>query len=898
MSEHQPHGEPFQPSRPAARGRLRIFLGAAPGVGKTFEMLLTARALKAEGVDVVVGVVETHGRKETAALVEGLETVPPRAVPHGGQTLSEMDLDAILARRPDLVLVDELAHTNAPGSRHPKRYMDVEELLAAGIDVLTTLNIQHVESLNDVVARITRVRVREVVPDTVLDAADDIEIVDISPDDLIKRLADGKVYLPEQARRALERFFTRGNLTALRELALRRTAERVDGALLDHMRSHAIRGPWPAGERLLVCVTSNEASLGLVRYAKRAADRQRIPWIALHVESPRESAGGEAERDRVADALRLAERLGGLAVSIPGDRIADDVLAFARERNVTQIVLGATRRSRLFELFNGSVATEVIRKAGLIGVSVIAGEQEVIAEGKAALGAAPRTGLGADWQSYVLAAASVALATCVGLLAQPYVGLETIDLIFLVSVLSVAASRGLWPSLAASLGSSLCYNFFFIPPLHTFTITDPANVAAFAVFLIVALVVSQLAARVRGQVIAARSRARSTEALYGFARKIADADSLDDLLWAVAFQIASMLKLEVVLLMPENGTLTVRAAYPPDDELDAADLGAARWAFDNARAAGRGADTLPGAKRLFMPLRTAKAVVAVAGLTRERPGALLTPGSMRLLGALLDQAAVAIERLDLSRHMAAARVEAETERLRSALLASLSHDLKTPLASILGAATTLKSYGTLIEAPARDELVETIEDEAGRMTRFVGNLLDLSRLESGTIRLDRSAVDLADQVSSAIARAGPALKQRPVDIDIAADLPFVTADALLLEHVLINLLENAAKYTPGGSRIAIAARRAEGGVRLEIADEGPGIPEADLLRIFERYYRAEDRDRRAAGAGLGLAICKGFMAAMGGDIVASNRAGGKGVVFTLIFPPALVLPPGEAEPAS
>jgi len=898
MSEQQPHGEPLPPPKPSARGRLRIFLGAAPGVGKTFEMLLTARALKAEGVDVVIGVVETHGRKETAALVEGFETIPLRSVPHGGQCLAEMDIDAILARRPQLVLVDELAHSNAPGSRHPKRYMDVEEILAAGIDVLTTLNIQHVESLNDVVARITRVRVREVVPDAMLDAADDIEIVDISPDDLIKRLADGKVYLPEQARRALERFFTRGNLTALRELALRRTAERVDDALLDHMRSHAIRGPWPAGERLLVCVTSDEASLGLVRYAKRAADRQRIPWIALHVESPRESARSETERDRVAEALRLAERLGGLAVSIPGDRIPDDVLAFARERNVTQIVLGASRRSRVFELLNGSVANDVIRRAGLIGVSVIAGDQEVKAEDKHALRSAPRPDLGADWKAYGAAAVSVALATGFGLLVQPYVGLETIDLIFLVSVLAVAASHGLWPSLAASLGSSLCYNFFFIPPLHTFTITDPANVAAFAVFLIVALVVSQLAARVRGQVIAARSRARSTEALYEFSRKIAEADTLDDLLWAVAFQIASMLKLEVVLLMPENGSLTVRAAYPPDDELDAADLGAARWAFDRGRAAGRGADTLPGGKRLFMPLRTTKAVVAVAGLTRESPGTLLTPASMRLLGALLDQAAVAIERLDLSRHMEAARVEAETERLRSALLASLSHDLKTPLASILGAATTLRSYGSLIDAPARDDLVDTIETEAGRMTRFVGNLLDLSRLEAGTIRLDRSAIDLADQVSSATARVGPALKQRPVDIDIPADIPFVMADALLLEHVLINLLENAAKYTAEGSRIAIAARRENGSVRLEIADEGAGIPEADLSRIFEKYYRAEDRDRRSAGAGLGLAICKGFMTAMGGDIFAANRAGGQGAVFTLVFPAALVVPPGEAEPAA
>jgi two-component system sensor histidine kinase KdpD len=880
-------------SKPARRGRLKIFLGAAPGVGKTYEMLLTARAHRADGVDVVAGVVETHGRKETAALLDGLEIIPPRPVAHGGQTLTEMDLDAILARKPQLVLVDELAHTNAPGSRHPKRYMDVEELVAAGIDVLATLNIQHVESLGDVVARITRVRVREIVPDSVLDAADDVELIDIAPDELIRRLHDGKVYVPDQAARALDKFFTRGNLTALRELALRRTAERVDGDLLAHMRSHAIDGPWPAGERILACVSASASAESLVRYAKRLADRQRAPWIALHVETPHETSRSEAARDRVAAALRLAERLGGEAVTVPGAGLADDILAFAAGRNVTQIVVGKPR-ARWTALFGGGAVRDLIRRAGSIGVSIVGTDAAAPPEASPGTVAAARPGP-SRILPYIAAACAVAGATIIGELVQPLVGLETIDLIFLVAVLAIAAAYGVWPSLAASLAASLAYNFFFLPPIHTFTITAPANIAAFLVFLTISVVVSQLAARVRSQVIAARARARMTEALYGFSRKIAAAGSLDDLLWAVAFQIASMLHVEVVLLMPERGSLAVRAAYPPDDELDAADMGAARWAFDHGRPAGREADTLPGAKRLFVPLRTTQGVVGVAGLSRARPGALFAPEAKRLLDALLDQAAIAIERIGLSHDMEAARLDVETERLRSALLASLSHDLKTPLASILGAATSLRQYGPLFDGPARDDLVATIEGEATRMSRFVANLLDMSRLESGAIEIDRSPVDLADQVATAVKRAAPLLAAHPVDLALDRDLPLVRADATLLEQVLLNLLENASKYAPPNTRILIEGRNHSDGVRLTVTDAGPGLPPADLERVFEKYYRAADRDHRPAGAGLGLAICRGFMNAMGGAITAANRADRSGAILTLRFPPELVVTTDRAD---
>lgn len=873
------------PVQPPMRGRLRIFLGAAPGVGKTYEMLLAARARKADGVDVVIGVVETHGRAETAALIAGLETIPQRPVLHGGQSLAEMDLDAILARKPALVLVDELAHTNAPGSRHPKRWLDVEELLAAGIDVLTTLNIQHVESLNDVVARITRIRVRETVPDAVLDAADDIEVIDLTPDDLIRRLQDGKVYVPDQARRALEKFFTRGNLTALRELALRRTADRVDSALVDHMRAHAIDGPWPAGDRLLVCIDASPDAEHRIRQARRMADRRRAPWIALHVETPAEGGLSDAAKVRLNEALRLAERLGAETVTLPGGHLAGDILSFARERNVTEILIGRPRRLR----FGRSMHDALAARAGAIAITTIGGEGSETP--------APATRARASVASplaFALTLLAVAVATGFGLLAQPLVGLETIDLVFLVAVLAIAAAFGTWPALFASLAASLAYNFFFLPPVHTFTITDPANIAAFLVFLSVALVVGQLAARVRAQVIAARARVRTTEALYGFSRKLAAAASLDDLLWAVAFQIASLLRLEVVLLMPDNGQLTVRAAYPPDDDLDAADLGAARWAFDHGREAGRGADTLPGAPRLFVPLTTPKGVAAVAGLTRPGDGPLLTPEGRRLLDALLGQAAIAIERTALSHEMEAARVETETERLRSALLASLSHDLKTPLAAILGAATTIREYGSLIDAKAEGDLIETIETEASRMSRFVSNLLDLSRLESGAVRIDASPVDLADQAASAAARLRPLMGMRTLALDVPATIPMVTADALLLEQVLINLIENAVKYTPDTATITLAARRTVDGIELDVADTGPGIADADLPRLFEPYFRAGDRDRRTAGAGLGLAICRGFMRAMGGAITARNRESGSGAIFTLTFPDALIIaPPAE-----
>ncbi len=594
MTDRRPSPEALL-KQATPRARLKIFLGAAPGVGKTYAMLGAAQARRREGIDVVAAVVETHGRAETAALLDGLEILPRRRLPYKDHALEEMDLDAVLARRPALALVDELAHSNAPGSRHPKRYQDVEELLAAGIDVWTTLNIQHVESLNDVVARITRIRVRETVPDSIIDRADAIELVDLTPDDLMQRLREGKVYLPRTASRALSHYFSAGNLTALRELALRRTAQRVDAQLLDHMQAHAIPGPWAAGERVLVCVTRTGAGEELVRYGRRLAEQLRAPWTALHVETPATLRLAPQDRDRIADAMRLAARLGAETATIPGSNVAADILAYARDNNFAHIVVGHPGPSRLPAWLRTTLVDRLLADAGDIPVHVIGRDA---APAPRAPAARPRL------LPYLGALGAVSVAVLAGIAMREVLAVSSISLVFLTAVLFVATTAGLGPALAASIAAALAYNFFFLPPLYTFTIADPENVVALGFFVAVAVVASRLAGGVRAAALAAAGRARTTEALYAFSGKLAGIVSLDDLLWATAHQVAAMLKLRVVLLLPDGETLSVRAGYPPEDRLEPPDLAAAQWCWQHNREAGRGADTLPGARRLFIPLRT------------------------------------------------------------------------------------------------------------------------------------------------------------------------------------------------------------------------------------------------------------------------------------------------------
>lgn len=876
------------------RGRLKIFLGAAPGVGKTYEMLMSARARKADDVDVVIGVVETHGRQETEALVEGFEVIPRKRINYRGQQLEEMDIDAILARRPELVLVDELAHTNVAGSRHPKRYMDVQEILSQGIDVYSTLNIQHVESLNDVVAQITRIRVRETVPDSIIDRADDVEIIDLTPDDLIKRLKDGKVYVPTTARRAIENYFSPGNLTALRELALRRTAQRVDEQLLNHMQAHAISGPWAAGDRVLVCLDHSRSGASLVRYARRQADRLRAPWTTLHLETPQALSLPDEDKDRLAANMRLAQQLGAETVTLPALHRSREIIAYANANNFTHIIVGRPSKSRWRQLWQGSVTHDLIRYAGDISVHVISGNAKESEPQRGVKTAQPLKAF--RIKPYLQSTFFIALAIALGVLLDQTLGVQNLALVFLMAVLTAAVRGGLGPGLYASLLGALSFNFFFLEPRYTFTVRDPESLVALFFYLGVAVVASNLTAAVQRQAVAARQRARTTEDLYLFSKKLAGTGTLDDVLWATAFQIASMLKVRVVILLPENGSIAVKAGYPPDDTLMDADIAAAKWTWEHNRPAGRAADTLPGAKRLYLPMRTGREPVGVIGLDNDKQGPLLTPEQQRLFDALADQAALAIERIQLVSDVDKAKLAAETDRLRTALLTSISHDLKTPLAAIMGSAGTLKDFGTEIPEEARAELLTSIVDESERLNRFISNLLDMTRIGSGAMEPNYAFHFVGDIVGTALSRAAKITARHKVNVSIPADLPMLKIDPVLFEQVLFNLIDNAAKYAPEDTVIHIRGLQDGDAILLSVVDEGPGIPLNDVERIFDSFYRVRKGDHVRAGTGLGLAICRGFIEAMGGTIKAANRSDRSGAIFTIRMPAPTETPVlGEQE---
>jgi two-component system, OmpR family, sensor histidine kinase KdpD len=659
--DHRPSPEALlAAAEQEGRGRLKIFLGAAPGVGKTYTTLEAARVRKREGVDLVVGVVETHGRPETEELLKDLEIVPRRKIEYRRKVLEEMDLDAILARRPQLVLVDEFAHTNVPGSRHPKRYLDVEELLAAGIDVYTTVNIQHIESLNDAVAQITGIRVRETIPDRLLDEAAEIELVDLSPEELLQRLHEGKVYVPDQAQRAIQRFFRLGNLTALRELALRRTAECVDERMQTYMQAHAIPGPWPTCERIMVCVSPSPLSPRLVRVARRMADRRHAEWMAVYVETPRHHRLSDVERDRVAQTLRLAEQLGGEAVIIPGHNMAEDLIRYAQSRNVTEVIIGKSRRSRWSEIWRGSVVHDLIRKSGDIDVYVISGEDEPAQRARRSVTLrAPLRHLNA----YLGSAFAVILAGLIAKLIESFLPLPNLSIIFPPAVLFSAVTWGLWPAIFAAILSMLVYDFGFVQPMYTLTVPNPEDILALSIFLIVAVLTSHLTARVRDQAETAKRREARTAALYALSREVASAPGLQEVLGAIVTQVSHILNAQVVVLLPDAGRLVLRAAQPSTITLTEAERATATWAWEHNQPAGRGADTLPGGDWSYQPLRTAQGTLGVVGLQFETPDSVLSPAQRRLLDALAGQAAVAIERARLVEEREQTRLANERERL-------------------------------------------------------------------------------------------------------------------------------------------------------------------------------------------------------------------------------------------
>lgn len=864
------------------RGKLTVFLGAAPGVGKTYAMLERARGLKAGGMDVVIGLVETHGRNETAKLAEGIEVLPRQ---NGDTPYGEFDLDAALVRRPALLIVDELAHTNAPGSRHPKRYQDIAELVGAGIDVWTALNIQHLESLSDLVARIAGIPVRETVPDIVLKRADEVILVDLPPAELIARLNAGKVYMPDNAKRALDGFFKPATLTALRELALRRAADRVDDQMVDFLRQSAVEGPWATGERLLVCVGYDQMSENVVRVASRLASGLNARWLVVSLTRPGSTLPDLAEAERLEETLRLAERLGAETRREMAGDFVEAILRLARREHITQIVIGRPAATRWFRR---SLPDALLRGAGEIGIHVVPGAAT-------APGRRPRKRLTLpEWSLTLgLPLASVGATTVFGLGLTALVALQNLSMLYLAAVLVSAVIAGRGSALLAAVLSFVAYNFFFIEPTGEMTVAQPQEVLSLVIFIAVALAAGQLAARLRESADLSRQQARQSQALLDFSRKLSAAHGQESVLDAIASHLNTSLGRPAVVLMPdEAGDLLPAAAWPPDQALGAAELTAARWAFDKNEPAGFLTGTLPQIRYLFRPIVSAQRLLGVAGLVMGPRDVPLAADEERTWGALLDQSAIALDRARLNRESALASVAREGEKVQSALLSSLSHDLRTPLASITGAVTTLLQLGDRVPPESRRDLLVSIEEEAGRLTRFVSNLFDMTRIEAGMMSARREPIDLAQIVGKSAARARKLHPDLVIETSIAPDLPEAAGDAVLLEQVLFNLLDNARKYG-GDLPVTIYAKAENGAATISVTDQGKGIPEAELEKIFDKFYRRTKGDGRPAGTGLGLSIARGLMAAMGGTIKASSPAIRKrGTRMTLRLPLA---EPGKAN---
>jgi two-component system, OmpR family, sensor histidine kinase KdpD len=870
------------------RGQLKIFFGASPGVGKTFSMLEAARAKRADGIDVVVGIVETHGRAETAHLLEGLEIIPRRATEYRGTRLEEFDLDAALARHPALLLLDELAHSNAPGSRHDKRWQDVDELLAAGINVYTTLNIQHIESLNDVVAQITGIKVRETVPDSLLERADEVELVDVTADVLQQRLREGKVYVPEQAGRAIDRFFRKGNLIALRELALRRTAERVDAQMRGYMAEQGIRETWAAAERLLVCVGPSLTAIQLVRATRRMAARLHADWIAVHVETPRDQRLSPTEREDILRALELAEQLGGRTVTLSGQSVADEILAYARDHNVNRIVVGKARELRWRERLRGSLLDALVRRSGTIEVLAITGEEES-EQPRPAL--APRPG---TWRDYAGAVVIVLVPTMLGMLLRSFsASVSTIDaaMLYLLAVVLAAARYRQGPAVTAAVVGIASFDFFFVHPFYTFSVSDVRYLLTFCVMLLVALVLGRLTGRIRDQAEAAREREQRTAALYALSRELASAQRREQVLAAAVRSVQDTFAVKAAVFVPGlEGR--VEAASPVPYAFDDRERAVAQWSHDHGQVAGQGTKTLPAASAMYLPLAASDRVHGVLGIQAADAGFFREPARRRLLETLSGQTAAALERLALTERSRQTSIEFEAERLRNALLSSLSHDMRTPLASIEQAASALLQAPGEGGPPPQRDLAATILQESQRMGRLVSNLLEMTRVESGALQVQKEWQLLSDVVGVALLRTEEELRDHPVATALPPDLPLVPVDEILLEQVFVNLLENAAKHTPPGTPVEIGAEPSADEVMVWVADRGPGLPSGEEERVFEKFHRASAAP--GAGVGLGLAICRGIVNAHGGRIWAESRPAG-GTVFRFTIPIVGTPPETTAE---
>lgn len=874
------------------RGRLKIFLGYAAGVGKTYAMLEAARQRREEGVDVVAGYVETHGRAETEALLEGMEIVPRRAFSYGQRQimLTEMNLDGVLARHPDIALVDDLAHSNAPGSRHSKRYQDVLELLDAGIDVYTTMNVQHLESLNDVVARITETRVRETVADQILDEADEIELIDLPVDELLQRLEEGKVYVAEEDEWDARRFFRPGNLAALRELTFRRAADRVDEQMRSYMRSHGIRNTWPVAERLLVCIGPSPLGERLVRTARRLAAPLNAEWYAVYVETPEHASLSEGERERITRMLQLAESLGGKSAIMPGNMVAETVVAFAHSRNATKIIAGKPLQPRWRELLRGSIVDQIIRLSHDIDVYVISAEPSPGTPEPLR----PARGTRAGLDRYASSVGLVALATVLGLPFRPFIDPTNVVMLYLLAVALAALSLGRRPAIVTSILSVVAFDLVFVAPFYTLAVADAQFLITFAGLLGVGLSLSSLAARAREQARSAQRREAHTAVLYELSRDLAAAADLEQLTRIVVKNVAQTMGSPAGIFL-ESGQGLELHTHGADFAVNDDEQAAAMWAFEHSEAAGHGTETFAGADGYYLPLKAARDVVGVLGVLFSEAGDALEPltaEQRRLLESFGSQAAVAIERTQLAEKAREAQLLREAEKLQTALLNSISHDLRTPLASITGTLSSLSDDEELLTPEARRELAKNAYEEAERLNRLVGNLLDMTRLEAGALRIKADPVDIADVIGVALSQLATRLATREVTLEFPADLPLVPGDFILLVQVFVNLIENADKYAPRGSPIMVRSRLENEELLVQILDAGPGIAEDELERVFEKFYRAEGArlsqgDRLPgpgrSGTGLGLSISKGIVEAHQGRIWAENRTEG-GAVFIVALP--------------
>jgi len=865
----------------ARRGRLKIFFGASAGVGKTYSMLEAARAARADGIDVVIGYVEPHGRTATEALLEGLEQLPTLQVRYRGITRPEFDLDAALKRRPSVLVVDELAHSNIldgdPRPRHAKRWQDIEELLEAGISVWSTVNVQHLESLNDLVAGITGVRQQETIPDRIFDEADEVELIDLPPDELLQRLHSGRVYMPEQAATALQKFFRKPNLIALRELALRRTADRVDAAARAYPTDRTSR-PSLARDRFLIAVAPDEQAERLVRLGKRFAAALDAEWMVVSVETPRMLRLGEAARNRRIEILRLAESLGAQTITLDGPSAAMTLIEYARTRGVTRIVVGAPSRTGWRRLLRRSTSMELVRRGADYDVSVIASRDS------APVASRPDrvTSREIRWGRYWAAVAISGICTLLAALMFPYFELTNIVMVYLLGATVAALWLGRGPASVSAIVNVAAFDFFFVNPRFTMAVSDAQYLVTFAVMLIVALTIATLVANVRAQTRVAGARERRTALLYAMSRELAATRTPERLAEVAVRHVAESFASEAAVLLPDaggqlydaSGMAMGAAAFQPD-------LSVARWVHDHGRPAGLGTDTLPAAPAQYLPLTGTDRTLGVLAVMPMHRRRILLPEQQHLLETFAGQVALAIERARLADEAERARIAAETENLRNTLLGSISHDLRTPLAVIAGASSALRDPAIELDAATRAHLAASIEAKAREMSGLISNVLDLMRFETGEVKLRRDWETIDDLVGMALGRVGEALRSHHVQVELPADLPAVYVDAPLITQVLCNLLENGAKHTPAGTHLTVTAIPVPDGVRVCVDDDGPGLPSLDSARLFDKFQRGQD-EGNTGGAGLGLAICRAIVRAHGGDVTAENRsAGGARFAFTL-----------------